>query len=130
MVETAVIERLRASRANDRQEAFVHELDMPPMAYFDIPTGVKSNGMDIIVRVVAHEMVFGPCSQAEANKFCTEATAEVHHALRELGGGIIWWRVRFEIDNKHSVCQAYGRCGTSPTLPDSFWAQLDHRTAK
>lgn len=108
-------------------EPWVDELDMPPRAYFQIPTDVPGD----TVTVAAYQMKSGPFeSEEQAQTFSQLAVARVKNELLTLGGGIIWWRVRPEVSeysHKPGVWHFYGRCGTSPTLPNSFWSSMGHR---
>jgi hypothetical protein len=107
---------------------FVHELDMPPMAYFCIPLDIP--GAAITVR--AREIKAGPfADKAHAETFLKLGVSRVHQELLTRGGGIIWWRIRPEVneypDEQPGAWHTYARCGTSPTLPDSFWREMGDR---
>jgi hypothetical protein len=124
--EVDYVHGVRESARNMAEDNFVDELDMPPRAYFDIPQNIPTAELQL-QRIVAYVMVSGPCNQENAEKFRDESTEKVRSELRKLGGGIIWWRTRFEIDQsdrRNKIWRAYGRCGTSPALPESFWSQL------
>jgi hypothetical protein len=122
------------------EEAFVQELDMPPMAYFEIPLDIDDEGhwmppggtltpvgyrakQTIVAKTICHE----PTNEHVAKMFSIASISMIKAELRALGGGIIWWRTHMEVSKKGRRWTVFGRCGTSPTLPDSFWRKLDHR---
>lgn len=112
------------------KEPFVHELDMPSMAYFDIPLDIPGEERQI-QRVVAHEMRAGPFGTREkAETFSKLSVSRVCQEILTFGGGVIWWRIRPKVNNDISgpaMWYFYARCGTSPTLPDSFWREMGSR---
>jgi hypothetical protein len=68
-------------------EVFVHELDMPPMAYFMIPLDTLDVPRQHQI-VVAHEMRSGPFkTQEQANNFSALGVERVRQELLTLGGG-------------------------------------------
>lgn len=116
-------------------EMFVHELDMPPMAYFDIPLDMPDDVNQALhgrktLRVVPHELRAGPFkTQQQADEQSKLGVEMIRQRLLTVGGGIIWWRTRPEVSKQHGSggWRFYARCGTSPTLPDSFWSQMGSR---
>ena len=111
-------------------EPWVDELDMPSRAYFIIPLDSADGGRQQQV-IAAHEIRSGPFETHEqAETFSKLAISRVHQELLTLGGGIIWWRIRPEVNNDIDGPEKwhfYARCGTSPTLPNSFWSEMGDR---
>lgn len=108
-------------------EPFVDELDMPPRAYFQIKLDLQE--ATSVATISAHVMQAGPFKTREQGElFSKLGVSRVHQELLTLGGGIIWWRTRPEIgQNADETWHFYARCGTSPTLPNSFWTEMGER---
>src|SRR5882672_9097380 len=67
-------------------EPYVHELDMPPMGYFQIPLDAHGTAVTIIAHVICANSF---TTQEQAESFSKLGVGRVHQELLTLGGGII-----------------------------------------
>lgn len=111
----------------DPADVVVHELDGPPMAYFEIPLDhfatpngeMESESHPDAARLTQRVVYinFKVLDNARVQTILTRINAK----LREIGGGFIWWRRR-----PHATEDMYIwlRLGTTPALPDAWWQAL------
>jgi hypothetical protein len=108
---------------NDATE--ITEIDAPPRAYFDIPTG---DGFDAPpIRLVFRTLCLISNDRAKLEQQAEMELNVVRSELQGRGGGIIWWRSRpsLERDGKRKRFTWRCRLETSPQLPEWFWKPIE-----
>lgn len=100
----------------------VTEIDAPPRAYFDIPTG---DGFDAPpIRLVFKTLRLKSLDKAKLKSEADLRLNLVRSELQDRWGGVIWWRTRSEFSKRGRMHDWYCRLDTSPQLPDWFWGQI------
>ena len=101
----------------------VTEIDAPPRAYFDIPTG---DGFDSPpIRLEFKTLCIVSKDKAKLEKQGEMELNIVRSELEGRGGGIIWWRTRPTIEQYgESKWQWRCRLDTSPQFSDWWWAPI------
>jgi hypothetical protein len=100
----------------------ITEIDAPPRASFDIPTG---DGFDAPpIRLVFKTLRLKSLDKAKLKSEADLRLNLVRSELQDRWGGIIWWRTRPEFSTRGRMHDWYCRMDTSPQLPDFFWNQI------
>jgi len=114
-----------------RADNNMDEIDGPPRAYFLIPFG-DNNFLRIvyvtIIWPITQEHVEDNMQKAVAGELVTAIKDE----LFAIGGGIIWWRSRPDLDVYNGpngqVFKVRCRVATTPPLSEEAWKRLHRHT--
>lgn len=70
-------------------------------------------------------------AEDKAQDFVYSSLSLIESTLDDLGGGVIWWRIRPEIaeydcrDGGPTFWKVYFRFTTTPEFPDDFWQTIE-----
>ena len=73
-----------------------------------------------------HEVTVRAPTRECAEIFIQHSVNRILRAMESAGGGVIWWRIRFQtesmLDGDKWIWPVYARLGTSPELAPEFWS--------
>lgn len=70
-------------------------------------------------------------TESKSQDFVYSCLSLIKSTLTDLGGGVIWWRIRPEIacydcgDGGSTFSKVYFRFATTPEFPKEFWKAID-----
>jgi hypothetical protein len=105
------------------------ELLGPPQAYFEVwPSGDMTDYDNVPIRVVYHTLRYEGKNENIVRIAMQTALEDIREMLRTFDCmRIIWWRTDVELKTEQwgqtTIYRARCRLGTTPILPNDFWAR-------